>query len=209
VRSRQDIINDDLNSFRFITAMMGRKARLALEKTLYGFVMEASDTFYTTGNGNRLTGVLDLVGLSAAEAAMLQMTDASGDPIFAQPKFLLVPPALKSLALSIFQSEFLQGATTSARGQPVTNVFRGRFEVISSPYMAATSIPGNSTTTWYLIGNPLLVPAFQVAYLNGRRAPTIETADAVFDTLGIQMRCYFDFGVAQIDFRGAVKSTVT
>ncbi|MCC7409949.1 MAG: hypothetical protein IT442_17920, partial [Phycisphaeraceae bacterium] len=55
--------------------------------------------------------------------------------------------------------------------------------------------------------DPSNLPAFQVAFLQGRRQPTIETADAVFNTLGIQMRCYFDFGVAQLDYRGAVKSS--
>ena len=46
----------------------------------------------------------------------------------------------------------------------------------------------------------------EVAFLNGQEAPTIETAEADFNVLGVQMRGYHDFGVALQDFRGGVKS---
>lgn len=207
--TRQDIINDDLNSFRSITMTLARKARLAVEKALITLVMESADTFYTTGQGNRLTGALGLTELSAAETAMLSMADSGGDPIYATPRYLLVPPGLKSVAQSIFVSEQLQGATTSTRGQPAANIFRGRFDVVSSPYLASSALAGSSATTWYLLADPANLPAFQVGYLDGRRAPTVETADAEFDTLGLQMRCYFDFAVARLDYRGAIKSTAT
>jgi hypothetical protein len=46
-----------------------------------------------------------------------------------------------------------------------------------------------------------------VAFLNGIDKPTVEQADADFNTLGIQLRGYYDFGVALQDFRGGVKVT--
>jgi hypothetical protein len=45
----------------------------------------------------------------------------------------------------------------------------------------------------------------EVAFLNGQEAPTIETADADFNVLGVQMRGYHDFGVALQDPRAAIK----
>jgi len=45
-----------------------------------------------------------------------------------------------------------------------------------------------------------------VAFLNGQESPTIETAEADFNVLGVQMRGYHDFGVALQDFRGGVKN---
>jgi hypothetical protein len=207
--SRLDIINDDLNAFRSVTQTLGRKARLAVEKALYTQVMEASDSFYTIPRGNRLVGGLGLTELAAAEAALMQMVDANGDPIFATPKVLLVPAALKTFALGIYQSEMLQGSTTSTAGQPATNIYRGRFDVVSSPYLANPTMAGSSGSTWYLMADPNLLPAFQVAYLDGRRAPTVETADAEFSTLGLSMRCYFDFGCSRIDYRAIVKTTAT
>ena len=44
------------------------------------------------------------------------------------------------------------------------------------------------------------------AFLNGNESPTIETADADFSVLGIQMRGFHDFGVSLQDPRGGVKS---
>ena len=44
-----------------------------------------------------------------------------------------------------------------------------------------------------------------MAFLNGQRQPTVESADADFDTLGIQVRGYFDFGVSKGDKRAAYR----
>lgn len=205
---RQAIINDDLGAFQSLTQQLARKARLAVEKALYLLVCEASDSFYTSARNNRHTSnPLSINGLATAEAAMLGQADAEGDPIYSLPRYLLVPPALRWLADTIYTSATIQTTTTTDRGRPVDNPFRGRFEVVSSPYLQASTIPGNSATTWYLLADPAILPAFQVAYLDGRRQPTIETADAEFNTLGLSMRCYWDFGVARLDYRGASKST--
>jgi hypothetical protein len=50
------------------------------------------------------------------------------------------------------------------------------------------------------------VAAIEIAYLRGRRQPTIESGESDFNTLGMQWRGYFDFGVAMQDSRAAVKS---
>lgn len=207
--TRQDIINDDLNAFKTLTQQLARKARLAVEKALYAKVMEASDSFYTVAQGNRLVGALDVTGLAAAEAALTTMSDAGGDPIYAMPRYLLVPQALKYLADSMWSSQWLNELTTANKAKPMDNPFRGKFEPISSPFLSASTMSGYSTSTWYLLADPSILPAFQVAYLDGRRVPTVETADAEFDTLGLQMRCIFDFGVAQVDYRGANKNTAS
>jgi hypothetical protein len=208
--ARPDIINDDLNAFRTLTAQLARKGRIAAEKALYGVIIEASDSFYTVAQGNRLVGALGITELGAAEAALVIMADAWGDPIFATPRFLLVPPALKYMADQIYTSSQVMDFTAGPnKARPTDNPFRGRFEVVSSPYLQLSTWPGNSPTTWYLLADPVMLGAFQIAYLDGRRAPTIESRDALFNTLGIQWRCYWDFGVAQMDARGAIKSTAT
>ena len=204
--TRQDVINDDLNAFRTYTAQIARKARIAADKLMVTIMMESSDSFYTAAKGNRLTGnALSVAGLGDAEAALLMMTDQSGDPIYAVPDRLIVPPNLKYLADQFFRSENV-GITTTTQ-LPTENIFRGRFQVIESPFFQLSTIPGYSSTTWYLMANPLSVASFQMAYLEGRRAPTVQTADALFNYLGMQMRVFWDIGVAQLDGRGTVKST--
>lgn len=209
--SRQQIINDDLNALKQLYGTLGRKARLAVEKALIILVMESSDSFYTTARGNRISNApLAIDKLGAAEAAMLGMVDASGDPIYASPSILLVPQGLKYQGDQIYTSSTLASepaASGTVKQLGVNNPFRGRFAVKSSPYMALAALDGYSPTTWYLLANPLMLPAFQVAYLNGQRSPTIESSDAAFNTLGMQMRCYFDFGVSRVDYRGVVKNT--
>lgn len=205
---RQAIINDDLAAFTDLMSALGRKARLALEKALYFQVCEATDSFYTTAKGNRLTNnPLTLAGLSAAEAAMLKQRDEDGEPIYANPRYLLVPPSLKAYADSLFVSDLIVGGGADTNYRPSNNPFRGRFEVVSSPYLESAQIPGSGPGTWYLIADPEEVPAFHVAYLNGLRQPTIESSEAEWSMLGISWRCYWDFGVSRIDYRGAVKST--
>jgi hypothetical protein len=58
-----------------------------------------------------------------------------------------------------------------------------------------------------LLGDPQDIPVIEVAALNGNPNPTVETADADFNTLGVQMRGYADFGVAKQNPLGGVKST--
>lgn len=205
--TRQDIVNDDLNAFRSLTAQLARKARIAVEKALYSLVCESSPSFYTTSQGNLLaTNSLGVIELAKAEAAQYSMTDQWGDPIYAISRFLLVPPQLKYLAESIYNSKAVM-QLSSTDMVPTDNPYVNRFIPVSSPFLSNPNITGSSPTTWYLLADPLMLPSFEVAYLDGRRAPTIETSETVFNVLGLQMRAYWDFGTARIDYRGAVKST--
>jgi hypothetical protein len=77
-------------------------------------------------------------------------------------------------------------------------VLAGRYQVVSSAYLS-------SATTWWLVANPADLPTMEVAFLNGQRQPTVEQAEADFDTLGIQVRGYFDFGVSKGDKRAAYR----
>jgi len=204
--TRQQIINDDLNAFRSLTAQLARKARIAVEKALYTLVLDPTNTFYTAGNGNLLTSSsLGVTELGAAEAALLQMADANKDPIYAIPRFILVPPQLRYLGSQLYSSKLVNDYAGGPR--PTDNPFAGRFEPVTSPFMSAPILTNYSATTWYMLADPLMLPAFEVAYLDGRRQPTIETHDAQFNVLGLQMRAYWDFGVAALDPRGAIKNT--
>jgi len=207
--TRQAIVNDDMNAFQQLYGGMGKVARMAVEKAFIEAVMESSDSFYTADQGNLLSSTdLSVAGLGAAEAAMMGMVDSAGNPIFATPKYLLVPAGSMYRARQLFTSATVVEAATAGEPQGVNNPYQGVFQPYTSPFMTASALDGHSTSTWYVLSDPNLLPAFQVAYLNGNRQPTIETADAAFNTLGLQMRCFFDFGVAQVDYRGAVKVTV-
>ncbi len=100
----------------------------------------------------------------------------------------------------------LVGSTTADTLKPSGNPFNKSLEVLTSPYLANVTYTGYSATAWHLFADPADVAAVEIAYLNGVQSPTIESAEADFNTLGVQMRVYFDFGVAFQDPRGATKS---
>jgi len=45
-----------------------------------------------------------------------------------------------------------------------------------------------------------------MCFLNGQQSPTIESADADFNTLGVQFRGYHDFGCAMTEYRASVEA---
>lgn len=202
---RQAIVNDDLGAFQDILRMLARKLRLAVERRLCSLIMESTDNFYTSARGNRLTtNPLSLDNISKAVAAMFRLKDDDGNPLYLRPTMLVIPPSLEAFARQLVESQTLTGGTNTV---PVVNPWSGAFRVLSSPFFEDASIPGSSATTWYMVANPEIVPAWQVGYLGQRQAPTLESDDMPFNTLGMQWRAYFDFGVARIDYRGANKST--
>ena len=206
--ARTHIVNDELDAFQGLVANIGASARAAIERALYAQVMEATDNFYTAARGNRLTSsALSITTLGQARAALMKMTDAGGNPLNTDGRYLVVPPELEPLANQIFTSQTVMVTTTADRERPVTNYYVNRYIPVTSAFLSTGTGSGQSPTTWYLVADPSVLPAFQVAFLNGQRTPVIETSDAPFHTLGLQMRAYWDFGVARIDHRGAVKAT--
>ncbi len=73
-------------------------------------------------------------------------------------------------------------------------------------YLTNSQYTGNSDKAWYLLADANDLPTIEVAFLNGQESPTIETAEADFNVLGVQMRGYHDFGCALQDPKGGVKA---
>ena len=206
--TRQDIINDDLGAITAAPQQLGRGAALKVNDVFWAeFLNNAS--FFTTGNGSYFTGspgsLLTIDGLSAAEVLFLNQTDPDGKPLGASPAMLLVPPALKAQAEALYKSLELRDTTASTKA-PTANPHGGKFAPVVSAYLSNAKYSGNSATAWYLLANPADLAVMEVGFLNGQEAPTIESADADFNTLGIQMRGYHDFGVAKHEYRAGVKA---
>ena len=63
--------------------------------------------------------------------------------------------------------------------------------------------PRITGTRQYLFADPSDAPVFEVAFLEGEQQPFMETQDG-WRTDGVEWKVRHDFGVAAIDFRGAV-----
>jgi hypothetical protein len=164
-----------------------------------------NSTFFTTARNNLDEGsdtALSSAALILAETLFLNQTDPDGNPLGIMPSILLVPPALKTTALELMNSQLVVSGTDSR--VPNANTWQGRFAVESSPFMQNSAFTGNSAKKWYLLASPLQMPVIEIAALNGRVEPTVEVAEADFNVLGIQMRGWSDVGVALQEYRGGV-----
>ena len=192
--TRQDIINDDLGALTQVPQRLGRGAALKLNSVFWSEFESGNDTAYekkTAAAGNALS----LTSLKAAVGDYRKLKDPDNNPLGITPAIILAPPELEVTAAELMGSSLIHGTSGAA---PSTNVLAGRYQVVSSAYLT-------SATTWWLCANPADLPTMEVAFLNGQRQPTVEQAEADFDTLGVQIRGYFDFGVAKGDKRAAYR----
>lgn len=207
--TRQDLINDDLGAFSDVPTKIGRGAGLKLNDVFWTAFLDNS-TFFTSGRANYFTGAstnLQASSLATAEQKFLDQTDDDGKPVAVNPAILLVPTPLKRTAMELMSSSnFVAGGGASGSQIPSANTWQGAYQVAVPPYLSNSSYTGYSATGWYLLADPSDLAVIEVCFLNGIEQPTVETADADFSTLGIQMRGFFDFGVSKQEYRAGVKS---
>jgi len=205
--TRKMLINDDMGALTQVPFRIGRGGHLKFNEVFWTeFLNDAN--FYTTGNKNYKTGsttALAIDSLTTAEQMFFDQTDPDDNPIGIQPSILLVPNALNATASVLMKSADVRISGSSNRKEPTTNPHAGKFTVQRSSYLSSANINGSSALAWYLIANPNDLPVIEAVFLNGKQVPTVESADADFNTLGIQLRGYHDFGVALQEFRGGVK----
>ena len=138
----------------------------------------------------------------------MNQTDPDGQPLGLTPRLLLVPNALNVVASQLMRSTEVRD-TTANTNYGTANPHAGKFDIARSSYLSNASYSGYSTTAWYMLASPEELPLVEVGFLFGRDIPLVETAMADFDTLGIQMRGYYDFGVSLQEYRAGVMSKGT
>ena len=206
VVTRQDIINDDMGALTAAPRRLGRGAALQVNHVFWTEFMDNA-AFFAAGNNNYASGAATALGINALTAAELlfrDQTDPDGYPLAVTPKILLVPNALAVTGAQLMSSLQLRDTTSSTK-YPTNNPHAGKFSVESSSYLGNASYSGYSAKAWHLLADPEDVPVIEVVLLNGKDTPTVESADADFNTLGIQLRGYHDFGVNKQEPRGGVK----
>jgi len=204
--TRQDLVNDDLGALAALPKRIGRGGALKLNLVVWTVFMNNS-AFFKTANKNYATGagtVLSVAALTAAELLFLDQTDTDGKPLGLRPKTLLVPNALSALSAQLMKSLELRD-TTASKKYVTANPHVGKFEPVPSSYLSNSSITGNSTKAWYMLADARDMAVVEVVFLNGVEVPTVQRADADFNTLGVQFRGFFDFGAALLEPRGGVK----
>ena len=217
--TREDMINDDLGALGRTADMLGTMAFKAREFAAAQFIIEPSATFWNAVAANGPVNSfaarnLDHPGMTESDESFDGITDSEGLPISVGGGQLLVPHTLKTEAADLRNSRELRvgGGDTSTAKQTITNTHYEMFEYRSTPWIANAVVnqgltnAANATTTWYRFADPESAPAMIVSYLNGQDTPTIESDETDFNTLGMQFRCYFDFGFGVQDPRHAQRN---
>jgi len=194
--TRQNIINDDLGLLGEGASKLAYAAHRTFNTDFWAALEAAVAANFSNDNKNTTTGALTVTTLAAAELLFLALEDDDGNPIGTSPTTLLCGGKAYGPARSIYQSQRLIGATAKSAD---VNIYGNRFNPVFSAYLS--SLP------WYLTGNPAGIPMMESAFLNGNQMPIVETAQTDFNTLGIQMRCYYDYGISFAEAKSGVYST--
>lgn len=213
--TRKMIINDDLGAFMKVPTAMGNRAarlidQLFFSRLLKNPVQTDGRNLFHAGHKNLLGGATSALSADSLKKAIqlfLDQVDADGQPISVEPKYLLVPTALKHLAIELTQGATLIMAGTDNTVRPALNVLADEnLQVVSSPYLGNSAYDGASQTGWYLFGDSKTIDTWEIGFLKGKRTPTVERGETDFNTLGLWFRVYFDLGVREQDHRGMVKA---
>jgi hypothetical protein len=216
--TRQNIINDDLGVFTAVPQKMGTKANQKVAQLVYAHLLNPGNmadgvALFQSANHKNLntSSALTDAKLSASILAFRNQVDADGQPISVEPRFLIVPPSLERTARMLVESDLLiataLGSTSAAATSGNKNILRGVMEVIVEPRLENSNYTGYSATTWYVAADPATIDTVEVAFLNGKRTPTVERFDTDINVMGVGFRVFIDCGVKALDYRGLQKNT--
>ncbi len=202
--SREAIINDDLSAFVGLASALGRAAKRTVEVDVYatlalnsglGPTLNDGLTLFHANHNNITTGAaISMLAIDADRVAMKSQLDVGGnDFLDLMPAVLLVPVGLGGTARGINDSQYDPDASNKLQ-KP--NIVKGIFsDIVDTPRLTGTRR--------YLFANPSEAPVLEVAFLDGNSEPYLEAEDG-FDVDGSRWKVRLDYGVAGIDYRGAV-----
>lgn len=175
----QALINDDTSSFDRSLRQVGpiaqkTKERRLIQKFLRGVATTDASTWTdnTTSGCTPVYTTADLIAaaranLGKAGAAMQMKVGLDGNPLGNMVKFILAPP---TAAL------YLGGLLNQAPGQIVAN--SGQYELVSSPWLESALVTGYSTTSYYVLADPMLVTGLMLSQIAGYESPQVQEYDA-------------------------------
>lgn len=231
--TRQTILNDDMGMLTDQPRILGREASMTREEAVFSLIMKLIDgtiqyntsppgqtaslvNFFVAALGNYVSGASSALSIAAVTTAVqkfAEQVDVNGRPIGIMPDRILTSPAMAATAKEINKGNGIvmtDIGTTTAGGVklPNVNLYQNMYKPIISPFMAyrgGKGLSGTNDKQWILLPNPSSgIAIAQIGYLRGNRTPIIERGEAPFSTLGMHMRCIYDFGVAAHDYRAGV-----
>ena len=201
--TRQAIINDDLDAFLGIATDLGYAAQRTVESDAIAVLVanaalsqDGIALFHASHNNLGTPAVSSVAAFDEARALMAKQTNVGGnDFLDLRPAIWLGPTSLGGTARVVNDAQY-DPDTNSKLQMP--NRVRGLVsEVIDTPRLS-----GN---TWYLLADKNICPTVEVAFLDGNQTPYLELQNG-FTVDGAVWKVRLDYGVAAVDFRGAVRN---
>lgn len=208
----ETIMNDDLNAIKDTPARFGRGARRDEEyfvTTLFANGVSSITTassngaavpaLYSTANKNIVNAtnaggafttnnpVLSITALQQAIVVMMQQLDTTGQPISIEAMTLVVPPALKTVAMNILNTDYVymadQGGTQQINGSNLSATVAQQLHAmnwaknivrLAVNYYLPIVDTTYGHTGWYLFSNPENGrPALEMGQLRGHETPEL------------------------------------
>jgi hypothetical protein len=204
--TRRAIVNDDLGAFRDLAAMLGQAAAYTVEADAFALLTVNSGLGPTQTDGQPLfhtnranigaTGAMSVTTWDSAAGVMAAQKDVSKNMVLdLQPAIWLGPRTLQATALQLNRNT---SDPTVNKSAGVANPVQGMVKDV----VATGQLTG---TRHYFLADPSIYPVFAVGFIDGQEAPRIDS-EQQFEYDGVQWRIILDYGVAVLDYRGAVTS---
>lgn len=206
------IANDDVRAISNIPRQLG----VAAANTLYRFVWDMittnaniydSTALFTTGHANYVNSgsgsALSQSSLSSARILMTSQT-AYGDStnfIAPTPRFLVYVNDLEEIAFQLVNSA-VAIPSTPAGPSNTPNLHQG--------YIPIRLDYPSSTTAWWVIADPNVIPTIEVGFYQGRQEPELFTQSdpsvgSMFNADSLTYKIRHIYSGAVLDWRGMVK----
>lgn len=175
------LINDDLDAFAEIPAVLGRGGRRTIAKYATGLLFDSSGpdaTFISAGNGNLLTGNPDLAidSLATAIQTLAGFTDSEGEPIVIEGMRLVHGPGLRVTVQNLLNQltvDLTAAGGVSGQVVRVNNWIVQGLTAVEDPYIPIVCT-SNGATSWLLISDPNSGrPAARMRFLQGFEQPNL------------------------------------
>lgn len=202
--SAEMIINDDLGAFLGLANSLGRAGSATVEKDVYallamngglGPLLWDGKTLFHADHGNiGAASVLGIDTIDADRVLMARQKDVGANNFLnLRPTSIVVPIELGAKAREVNSAEYND---ESNKQQRRPNTTRGLFsDIVDTPML--------SGTRRYLFADSTIAPVIEVAFLNGQEGPQLKMEEG-FDVDGTRWRVRMRYGVAAIDYRGAI-----
>jgi len=179
--SLQALISDDTAAFDRALRQAGPIAQKTMDRRLVQkFLRGIATTDASTWTNNTTSGCSPVwttadtlaaarANIGKGSAALGNKIGLDGNPTANLARFVLAGPTA---------GNYLAGLLSVAPGQNVQNAVLGQYELVVSPWLEASTITGNSSTSYYLIADPMTVTGLILSKISGYENIQVQEYDA-------------------------------